>query len=69
MLTKNQERYVQKAEACYILGIAPATINRWRRKYADFPKSGNPNPRGRLLLWLPALLTWAADNGKIHTIS
>lgn len=62
MLERKAERYVQKAEACYILGVSRATFDRWRVKYSDFPKSRNPNPRGRCVFWLPDLLNWAAGN-------
>ena len=53
--------YVQKKQACALLGVSPATFNRWRRKYPEFPKSHNPNPKGRCLFWLPDLLNWMAQ--------
>jgi predicted DNA-binding transcriptional regulator AlpA len=62
MLEKNKERCVQKAEACHILGISRATFDRWRKRYETFPKSRNPNPRGRCIFWLPDLLKWAEEN-------
>jgi predicted DNA-binding transcriptional regulator AlpA len=62
MLARNTERYVQKKEAYGILGISRATFDRWRKKYENFPKSRNPNPKGRCLFWLPDLLKWAAEN-------
>ena len=58
MLEKNTERYVQKKEACGILGIARATFDRWRKK-PGFPE--NRNPDGRCLFWLPDLLNWMAQ--------
>jgi len=61
MLERNTERYVQKKEACAILGVSRATFDRWRVQYENFPKSSNPNPKGRCLFWLPDLLNWAAQ--------
>lgn len=60
MLERNKERYVQKKEACVILGVARATIDRWRLQYDDFPRSHNPNPKGRCLFRLSELLDWMA---------
>lgn len=62
MLERNKERYVQKAEACYVLGVSRATFDRWRAKYENFPRSRNPNPKGRCIFWLPDLLNWAASH-------
>jgi predicted DNA-binding transcriptional regulator AlpA len=59
MLERNTERFVQKGEACYNLGISRATFDRWR-KLPDFPKSHNPNPRGRCLFKLSELFDWMA---------
>lgn len=59
MLERNTERYVQKKEACAILGVSRATFDRWRKEQG-FPKSRNPNPKGRCIFWLPELLDWMA---------
>lgn len=61
MLEQKRERFIQKGEACHVLGIARATFDRWRTKYPDFPKSHNPNPRGRGLFKLSELLDWMAQ--------
>jgi len=62
MLERSVERFVQKGEACYVLGIARATFDRWRKKYSNFPKSHNPNPRGRCLFRLSELLDWMTQH-------
>lgn len=60
MLEHNPHRLIQKKEATAILGVSRATFDRWRKK-PGFPKSKNPNPRGRCLFWLPDLLNWLAE--------
>lgn len=72
MLIRNDERFVGKKELCNwveydesgnvsseskgILNIGRATLDRWRKKYPNFPR--NHNPGGHAKWWLPDVLEW-----------
>lgn len=58
------ERLVQKKQACSILGISRATLDRWRVRYENFPQSQNPNPKGRCLFRLSDLMNWIAHRAE-----